>query len=836
MEAIHAAISAQVDSPLARKRIVPSNAITCHKSSRPQSAQSISLVLPAWNEAAALPGAIAEADAALSKIADHYEIIVVDDGSRDATAACVEQIAERNASVKLVRHEINRGYGAALRTGFKAATCDLVVFTDADRQFDLRELDRFALLSQDYQVVCGYRIDRKDSWLRCLYSRVYNLLVRTLLHLGVRDVDCALKMFQRESLQQLEITTDGFLVNSELLLQSRQLNHSLVEVGVTHRPRVEGESTVSPRHIPVVLASLLRLWWNRALFPYVERDNRAGDQGESGKRWAWGQALLLLCAAVMLLYGMSYPLIERDEARYAEIPREMVVTGNWVVPQLNYRTYYDKPALMYWLCAMSYSVFGVHEWAARLVPALCGMLTLSATLWFANRHWGKRVGLLSGLVLFLSVGFLGASRTLLIDGLLTCCSTVALMAAYEAVASGKLRMSWWVVVSVACGFGFLAKGPISLVLLLPPLFAFTWLTRRAAKPRIVHWLMMGAIVTLIAAPWFVMVSLQSPNFATEFFYTHNISRFAGAFHARPIWYFIPVAIVAAHPWSFLGLGFLDSLFSSRQEIREQRGPLTGYLLLSAVWCLTFFSLSKCKLPPYILPAMAPFALMLGRYLDQVLYSHQQSWSLQQARMWAPWTATIATCAAGVGFAIFALATRMESLLAASLFITFWMVVGLLAIIGWRSTQPALVGWGTTVATTMLLSVFVFHRELPRFAHSQAVLGGASSFVTTVVEENQLSVITLGLEWSSVPFDSRRNDVHNLSSLDEVQLDQLAGDQREVLVVTRRAQSFEEQFGNLPSWAHATTICERGPARLVMIKVDPQHADASTAAKGDASRR
>ena len=220
---------------------------------------AISLVLPAFNERDAITRAIEEADTALRQVASEYEIIVVDDGSTDDTARIVQQIANRNTAVRLIRHEPNQGYGAALRSGFAAAEKELVVFTDADCQFDLTELDRFVLLADRYDVVCGYRIDRKDTPLRCLYSRVYNQLVRVLLNTGVRDVDCALKMFRRDIVQRLTISGNGFLVNSELLTQARQRGHSVVEVGVSHRPRTEGESTVSVHHIPKVLSSLAAL-------------------------------------------------------------------------------------------------------------------------------------------------------------------------------------------------------------------------------------------------------------------------------------------------------------------------------------------------------------------------------------------------------------------------------------------------------------------------------------------------------------------------------------------------------------------------------------------------
>ncbi len=150
---------------------------------------SISLVLPAYNEEEAIGGAIAEADAALSRVTDDYEIIVVNDGSSDRTAEQAREAARRYPAARLVSHQGNQGYGTALRTGFHAATKQLVGFTDADCQFDLTELDRLAMLSRHYDLVCGYRIDRQDHWHRKFFSKGYSTLVSLLLGTRVRDCD-----------------------------------------------------------------------------------------------------------------------------------------------------------------------------------------------------------------------------------------------------------------------------------------------------------------------------------------------------------------------------------------------------------------------------------------------------------------------------------------------------------------------------------------------------------------------------------------------------------------------------------------------------------------------
>src|SRR5262249_7680581 len=184
--------------------------------------QVLSLVLPAYNEEAVISRAVTEAVEALATLRLRFEVIVVNDGSTDRTGAISEELAGERPCVRVFHHERNRGYGAALRTGFEAAWFDHVAFTDADCQFDLRDLGRMLPLAQRAEVVVGYRVRRQDSWRRRFYSWGYNRLVRSLLRTGVRDVDCALKVFRAEALAQLLPESRGFFVNTEMVTRARQ--------------------------------------------------------------------------------------------------------------------------------------------------------------------------------------------------------------------------------------------------------------------------------------------------------------------------------------------------------------------------------------------------------------------------------------------------------------------------------------------------------------------------------------------------------------------------------------------------------------------------------------
>jgi len=222
--------------------------------------RQLSIVLPAFNEAPNVEQAVAEANAVAGRLVSAHEVIVVDDGSSDATASLVESLARDDARVRVVSHPRNRGYGEALRTGFLAARFDHVFFTDADLQFDMAELERFLPYAGTVDVVAGYRMNRQDRLARRLSAYAWNLLVRVLFYVPVRDIDCAFKLFSRSALVEVDIQAVGAMVNTELMVKLGRRGASVVEVGVHHRPRRAGEARgASPRVIVTAFRELLRM-------------------------------------------------------------------------------------------------------------------------------------------------------------------------------------------------------------------------------------------------------------------------------------------------------------------------------------------------------------------------------------------------------------------------------------------------------------------------------------------------------------------------------------------------------------------------------------------------
>jgi glycosyltransferase involved in cell wall biosynthesis len=209
----------------------------------PRAGHRVSFVLPAYNEEGNILRAIDNTVVAASRYCGDYEVIVVDDGSRDGTAELVERAAADNPSIRLVRHPTNRGYGDALRTGFSSATLDFVFFTDADNQFDMNELPLLLEWADDADVVAGYRKQRRDPAMRRLNAWAWNRLVRALFCVPVRDIDCAFKLFRRSALAGLTIESRGAMINTEIMVKLSRAGNTVVEVGVTHLPRTEGEGS-----------------------------------------------------------------------------------------------------------------------------------------------------------------------------------------------------------------------------------------------------------------------------------------------------------------------------------------------------------------------------------------------------------------------------------------------------------------------------------------------------------------------------------------------------------------------------------------------------------------
>ncbi|MFL5777970.1 MAG: glycosyltransferase family 2 protein [Chloroflexota bacterium] len=242
--------------------------------------ERLSYFFPAHNEEANLAALVEEALDALPALAETFEVIAVDDGSRDGTPALADELAGAHPGVvRVVHHPINLGYGAALRSGLRAARYEHVAFTDGDRQFRVSDLGRLTSRMAEADqpdVVVGFRIKRADPLIRTLYARAYRLANRIFFGLRVTDVDCACKLFRRTALEGLRVESGGAFFSAELLIKLEAEGRSVVEVGVPHYPRTAGSATgANPR----VIARAVRDFWLLRLRLWAGRE-RALRRGE----------------------------------------------------------------------------------------------------------------------------------------------------------------------------------------------------------------------------------------------------------------------------------------------------------------------------------------------------------------------------------------------------------------------------------------------------------------------------------------------------------------------------------------------------------------------------
>jgi len=328
-------------------------------------------------------------------------------------------------------------------------------------------------------------------------------------------------------------------------------------------------------------------------------------------------AALLGAMALWFLPLQTYRLFNPDEGRYAEIPREMVASGDWVTPRLDTLRYFEKPPLQYWATAVAYRLWGEHEWTARLWVALTGFLGLLLTAWIGTRIYGPVAGALAALVQAGSMLYLALSRVSTLDMGLTVTLELALAGLLLLVAPPSAderarSRTGALLLAAGVALAFLSKGLVGI--LIPGAVAFIYMLLRRewsllwrARP----WWTLAALA-LFAAPWVWLVERRNPGFAQFFFMHEQFDRFLTRVHHRyqPDWYFIPVLLGGFMPWTPL----LPAIV--RRCWRDVRAGDPAALLL-AIWVVfsfAFFSLSQSKLIPYILPLFPALALLAGRAL------------------------------------------------------------------------------------------------------------------------------------------------------------------------------------------------------------------------------
>jgi 4-amino-4-deoxy-L-arabinose transferase-like glycosyltransferase len=328
--------------------------------------------------------------------------------------------------------------------------------------------------------------------------------------------------------------------------------------------------------------------------------------------------LLALLAAFGLAWfcNLGYRhLVKPDEGRYAEIPREMTASGDWLTPRLNGYKYFEKPPLQYWATAASFKVFGQNEWAARLWPGLTGFLGVLLVFWAGKRLFGPQAALCGAAVTAGCALYVVIGHILTLDMALSffmSASVFAFAVAQQDTEEGG-RRRWMLVAWASAALAVMTKGLVGIVLPAGAVAAYVLLHRDWALLARLHLVRGGLLFLAIVAPWFVLVSLANPEFFRFFFIHEHFERFLTREHDRyqPFWFFLPVLLGGIVPWT---VGLFPALWRAWTPSTAAGFQAQRFLLLWCAVVLAFFSASNSKLVPYVLPLFPALALLIGKYL------------------------------------------------------------------------------------------------------------------------------------------------------------------------------------------------------------------------------
>lgn len=464
--------------------------------------------------------------------------------------------------------------------------------------------------------------------------------------------------------------------------------------------------------------------------------------------------LVAVAAALVLFPGADGPLLDPTEGRQAEIAREMWVTGDWLVPRLGGEAYYEKPPLHYWLTAAGYAAWGATEWTARLTSMASAWLTVMLTYLWGRRMLGHAAGLAAALGLCLTPGFVLVSRMALPDNLFTTCVVAAWYAGAAALRGGGLRLGWWIASALACGLGLLTKGPVALVLTVPPLLAYPLLTGAAQRFRPWALLAYGSMALAVALPWYGAMLWHEPAFAERFLWRSNFVRYVQPYiHSQPWWYYLPVLCASTFPLSLLWTFLVRSLLARDSRTDGAARAALTFCILAFAWCVLFFSLSGSKLAYYILPVLPPLALLSGTFVARLFLTVSRDAFESFAYRVVPHVAitlilliTAGTCVGAYkqGWLPSAWAIGMTGA-TVTLVLLWWFAV--------RRNAPPL-AWAVCAGATLAAILVLTHPLIASYVGRRSPAAVAHK-LPAMTDTDPRALVSFGRQWPSALFYFRR---------------------------------------------------------------------------------
>lgn len=472
--------------------------------------KNLSVFFPCINEEGNIESTVLGAEKVLKKLNLNYEIIIINDGSRDSTGKIADKLAAANPKIRVIHHQKNLGYGEALKSGFYNAKYETIVYTDGDGQFDFSEVTKFFKKIEENDLVIGYRIKRQDSFLRKIFGRGWRLTLLIFFRLTLKDVDCGFKMVSKKVLEKISHleSSRGAMINAELVIKAKKAGFRIGQVGVNHYPRLSGKPTGA--NLKVIIKSyldLVKLWWDLKNEKFI---------------FILLLAVLILAAFLRFYNLPEYMTFLGDEGRDAIIIKRMLTQYDipLIGPPTSVGNIYLGP-LYYYMMAIPMALFNLNPVSAAGMVALIGTMTVFLIYYLGKIWFSKKAGLAAAFMYAISPVTIIYSRSSWNPNPAPFFALLSVFGIFKSYQSGNFK---WLILS---GFGAAAAIQMHyLALIMVPILVILWLIEFFSKSKKNHF-WKGTVFALIAFI-IVMLPLLVFDFKHNFLNLRALSSLSGS--------------------------------------------------------------------------------------------------------------------------------------------------------------------------------------------------------------------------------------------------------------------------------------------------------------------